>query len=221
MNLAHPEMDIVFNFDSEKVNTLVIENPSFFREYLRDLDLQIKGYNGQNVLSKDNELLNMSTCAEIIDSFISFDINRKNLIAKLISRMESIAVSEPYYTRTAELVSDTEKYIMELGSDLTPDLSCSKISFGGILRSSGIELPDDYENDLEKLLDYMEFVRELDRDKLFIIVNLRSYYGDEDIEKFMSSVIDHENKVLLVDSFSKDILSNESRVTIDNDLCEF
>ena len=70
-------------------------------------------------------------------------------------------------------------------------------------------------------MDYMELSRELERDKLFIFVNLRDYYSDEEVQPFFNSILSHEYHVLLVDGSSHDLLANERRQTIDEDLCEF
>ena len=90
-----------------------------------------------------------------------------------------------------------------------------------MIKSAGIAITDDYGNDLERLLDYMELIRELERDKLFIFVNLRSYYSDDDISAFLDSVLQHAYQVLLMDGVSRKKLQNEQRTTIDMDLCEF
>ena len=100
-------------------------------------------------------------------------------------------------------------------------VACDKISIGGVIRSAGIEILDDYGDDLERILDYMELTRELERDKLFVLVNLRSFYRDEEIAPFFRSILDHSLSVLLVDSVSKALLPLEKRVTVDADLCEF
>ena len=59
------------------------------------------------------------------------------------------------------------------------------------------------------------------RDKLFVLVNLRSFYSNEEIAAFFQSVLDHSLCVLLVDSVSKARLPLEKRITVDADLCEF
>ncbi len=221
MMLAHPQIDAVLNFDSRKVPTLTIESPDFFREFLRDIKAQIGGFPGKTVLSRENMPIGLSGNAELIDSFVSFEISRKTLLAKLISRLESIAVSEANYLHTASMMGELEQYIHELSFELPCDILCCKMSIGSVLRAVGIEIPDDYTNDLERLLDYMELTRELERDKLFLLVNLRSWYSDEEVSKFLSSILTHEYHVLLVDSVSKARLFDEARVTIDADLCEF
>ena len=71
------------------------------------------------------------------------------------------------------------------------------------------------------LLDYMELVREFDHDKLFITVNLRSYYNDETILKFMETVLAHDYKVFMIENKDYPVLAKEKRRIVDEDLCEF
>ena len=205
----------------DEIAILVIENPDFFREFLRDISTQLDGFSGKAVLSRDDTPIGFLGNVELIDSFVSFEISRKTLLTKLVSQLESIAVSESNYLHTASLMGELEQYIQELSFELPCDILCSKMSIGSVLRAVGIEISDDYANDLERLLDYMELTRELERDRLFLLVNLRSWYSDEEVSKFLSSILSHEYHVLLVDSISKVRLPNEERVTIDTDLCEF
>ena len=62
MMMAHPEMDAVIDFDNGKVNTLVIEEPVFFRTFLRDLHTQICGYSGKAVLSQHDLPIDFRCC---------------------------------------------------------------------------------------------------------------------------------------------------------------
>lgn len=221
MMLAHPQLDTALDFSCQQVNTMVIENPRFFRDFLRDINTQIQGYSGLAVLSENDKSIPFAKHVELVDSFLSFGINRKSLLTKLLAHLEATAVDGDHYVKTAQLIAALEQHILDLTSDLPFDVVCAKINVGNILRAVGIELPDDYENDLERLLDFMELTRELDRDKLFILVNLRSYYADEDISAFLSTIISHEYHVLLVDSSAHALLLEEKRTTIDVDLCEF
>ena len=75
--------------------------------------------------------------------------------------------------------------------------------------------------DAERLLDYMELVREFDRPKLFITVNMRSFLSDEIIEKFLKTAINHEHKLLMIESKGYLLLKHEKRLTVDQDLCLF
>ena len=67
----------------------------------------------------------------------------------------------------------------------------------------------------------MELVREFDRDKLFVLVNLRSFFDDHDVERFLKTIEEHGHRVLLMDGTERKRLPMERRITIDIDLCEF
>lgn len=58
-------------------------------------------------------------------------------------------------------------------------------------------------------------------DKLFVILNLRSFFADDPVERFLETVSVHGYHVLLLDCVDRKKLPLEQRVTIDNDLCEF
>lgn len=221
MNLAHPQLDHVLAVGAGYVATLVIERPSFFRAFLQDIDEQFRGGEGRAVLSRDGTILSMDRHAELIDSFVHFQLGRKPLLTRLANRLELLAVEEENYLKTMRLMGELEQYIQELAMPLPCGVGCSKMNFGGILKAVGLEIPDDHESDLERLLDYMELTRELERERLFILVNLRSYYSDAEVEAFFASALAHELLILPVDSVSRARLGNERRVTVDDDLCEF
>ena len=128
-----------------------------------------------------------------------------------------------YYSHYTSL-SNIENIIGEWAFSFPCDIIAGKISVSTLLKSVGIELRDEYEGDrggVEKILDYMELVREFDRNKLFITVNMRSFFDDEIIAEFMKTVISHEYRVLMLESQAYPKLAFEKRVTIDADLCEF
>ena len=94
----------------------------------------------------------------------------------------------------------------------------------GIIKSAGIEICNDYEGetgDAERIIDYMELVREFERDKLFITVNMRSFFSDEVADSFMKTVVSHGFKIFMIEASEHTILENERRIKIDKDLCEF
>lgn len=171
-------------------------------------------------MSVGDRPVSFASNAELIDSWLNFSLNRKTMINKVIGALEQKAVCEAYL-QTAELLGGVERLVMELSESFPCDLVCKKLTIGNVFRGIGVELAEEGADPLEKLLDYMELVREFDREKLFFLVNLRSWYPDETIELFLQSVLGHGYKVLLIDSRDCQRLPSERRVTIDSDLCEF
>ena len=221
MILAHPQMDTVLDFDGAFVNALVVENPDFYRHLLCDLYGQLQGDEGKLVLSDKGKTLVISKWVELVDNCIHFELNRKSLLTKICFTMERTAVSEAFFLKTSELLSALECYMDELTFELPGDIVCEKCSVAGLLKGIGITLRDEYEDPLERLLDFMELVREFDRDKLFVLMGLRSLFSDRQVEVFLKTVLDHGYRVLLLDSVAREKLSLEKRLTIDIDLCEF
>lgn len=221
MILAHPQMDTVLDMNGSGICTLVVENPDFYRSLICDLYTQLHSDGGRWVLSENGKTLPISKWVELVDNCICFELNRKTLLNKIYTAMENTAVSEDYFLKTSELLSQLEAYMDDLAFELPCDIISEKCTVSGLIKGMGISLRDDYEDPLERLSDFMELVREFDRDKLFVLVGLRSFFGDDRVTAFLKTVLSHGFHVLLMDCVAHKKLPQETRVTIDNDLCEF
>lgn len=219
MKYAYPEIEGYFDFDTRKLHTLVIENPRLFREILEDFRLQCAGEEGKGVLSVGDSPVEMASHLEVLDSFVPFDLNKRSLLSKLTASLEREAVGGEHYERTMQFLRDAEVFLDEIAFSLPCEVSFSKLSVGSLLKAASPEIPN--EGSLcEKVLDYFELVRELDREKLFVTVNFRSYISDGEFSLFAEAVLSHEYKLLMLEGFSKEKLPLEERLTIDEDLCE-
>ena len=216
--------EIEGNFDTkiDKINTIVIENSNLFRAVVQDIYNRIDGYPGKSVLGTgEGKLLDFSKYAEIFTSFVPFEINRKGLLTKITSTIEKESLDGYRYESTMKILTDIERYMEGLTSSFDCNLAFSKITAGALIKAVGIEIVDDYTSLAEKIIDYMELVREFDRDKIFFTVNLRSYIDDEEADKFMKTVKNHDFHLLMFENKEYNGLEHELRRTIDEDLCEF
>jgi len=123
--------------------------------------------------------------------------------------------------RSQEPLGNLESFMLEISDDLPFEINCQKLAVGPIIRALAPEIEEGNKSSSEKIFAYMELVRELDRDKLFIMVNMRSYFSDEEMELFTESVCLHDFKVLLLESVAAPRLNHTKRFVIDSDLCEF
>lgn len=207
-------------FDEGVVNSLVIENQRLLYSLIEDISNQLNGSDGDAVLSRDNVPVDISKNLELITSFIPFEVNKKALVNKIISAFEKTALNEAYYMRTSQLTADLERLVSDIAFDFPCEVECDAVAPSALFKAAGLRVSESYSDPLEKILDYMELVREFDRDKLFAFVNMRAFFSDERMEIFIESVIDHKFNVLLVDSSEHERLNNERRLIIDADLCE-
>lgn len=221
MILAYPQLGSPLELEGQAVSALVVENPDFYRHFMADLYAQLQGDPGELILSHQGDTLPIGKWIELVDNCIHFELNRKALLTKVCTAMERAAVSEEFFLKTSELLCAVEGYVDALAFELPGDIVCEKCSVAGILKGVGIRLRDDYEDPLERLVDFMELVREFDRDKLFVLQGMRSFFSDDQVETFLKTVLSHGYRVLLIDCVARKKLPSEKRLTIDNDLCEF
>ncbi len=218
--LAHPDINYVIEFEENKINSIIIENKDFFRKTISELFCQIDGADGQFVLSEDYSAIDISKNAELLTQFIPFEMNKKTLTSKICTAVEKKAINETNYTSTQELLSIIECYLDKLLFDFSYNFEYEKLNIGNLIKSVGITITEDYDNGLEKILDYMQLVREFDKEKLFIFVNLRSYHSDKDFETFTREVRMRKFLVLFIDNMENSHFEYEKRLIIDKDLCE-
>lgn len=202
------------------VCSVIIENQAFLYQIVCDIENQLQGNDGSCVLSNDNKVIRMDKYAELLTQFIPFDINRKNLLNKIAGELQKIAVDENHYIQTNELLTAWESYCMDLAFGMTGDIKFSKVTAESLIKAAGVEIDDAYESLAEKLIDYFELVRAYDAEKLFVLVNLRSFLPDEMMQAFVDTVLAREYQILLIESTARPLLQKEKRVLIDADLCQ-
>lgn len=220
MKLATPLLNEVVTFDEEHVTSIVMENQVCFRKLLEDLSAQTDGGSGISTLSMNNVPVPFTKYAEIIQCFVPFDLNRKTLQTRIISELERLGNDEKNFLHTRQVLALTEKYIDELALDLPCDIISEKLTFSGLLKAAGITIADVGLNPVEKLVRYMEMVCEFERNKLFIMVNMRSWFTDENMEGFIREANARKMLLLLLECCDRPRLSAERRLTVDKDWCE-
>lgn len=220
MKLVCYDIDYVFDTEMAGVNCLIIENQKLMYSLLMDIQGQMNGFNGRSVLSEKDKELPMAKNLELLTHFVPFDINQKSLLNKTASVLESIAVSDEYYEETMELLSKIEEYMLRLSFHMDSDLICDGTTINSLVKASGIRFKDEYDSLAEKLIDYMELVTSLDRRKLFITVNLRSFIDDDEAQRFVDTLISHQFHVVMIESNEHPLLDHEQRYIVDYNLCE-
>lgn len=221
MKLIYKDSEHTLTFDGGYVNELVVENKKMFFDMVNDAILQADGARGNFILSIANKPVEFSRYADVTVQLAPFQINRKSLLTKLYASLEQRALLPESYVKTGELLGEIERHILYLAEEYPFEINCQKLTVASIIKAVSPEIEDADKNALEKIFAYMELVRELDKDRLFIMINMRTYFSDEEMNAFIESVCLHDFKVLLLESTSAARLKSTKRFTIDADLCEF
>lgn len=221
MKVAIPYVDRIIDTDNGMINTLVVENQKLFSMVVEDIYQQIAGKEGRIVISEANKPCNVAKKVEILNQFVPFELNTRTILSHLNTELERISLTEDYYEGSMKTLSELENHINTLCNELPFEISITKMNMSSLIKSVGVEIRDDFVSTAEKVIEYMDLIRHLEKaDKLFILINYRSYITDDELCLFYDTVLSHGFHILLLESSSRVKLLTEYRITIDSDLCE-
>lgn len=218
MMLAHSLLESPVCINEGDVMVFVIENSAVLREMITGF----KSGETEWVLSRNYTPLNISKCVEVIDSIFNIDFMTKKIISGINSEAERIADIGIREVENAVLS------LTELGN-----LICEKIqipvksmydgSVDKIIKLLNLSLDIDDMSMPEKLLLYMETVRNFLGKELFVFLNLKGLLSDEEVNLFYKNVKYEGFRVLLIESFLKENNDSNNKyeriMIIDKDLC--
>lgn len=220
MIFTYPDIDHIFDTGSDQINSLIIENQVLFSTLLRDLYHQSQGLDGRSVLSDKHKILPLDKNCEILDRFIPFEINQKGILNKLYALIECLSEDDIFYHDTVQIKGEIEAYLNRLSLHYPYEIDFQSVNIVSLLKASNVRFSEEYSCLSEKILDYFTIVRDLDKNKLFITVNLRNYLSDKEMEPFCSELLSRKYDVIMIESIERKRLSSEKRYIVDESLCE-
>ena len=221
MKLVHSDIGTAVELKAGRPTSLTVENQRLFRELLEELLAQSEGASGRFALYSDcHEELPLHKSIELISQFVPFSLNRKSLLSAVMAKLEKEALSAEHWEKTQALLAEISSFVDALAMALPCDVVCEKNHLQGLLRSVGVSIAEDGVGTLERLFDYMELVRELLGERVFVLVNFREYFTKEETALFFQSAASHQFTLLLLESRCHARVFEEERLVIDEDLCE-
>lgn len=219
IRLVHPDISQIIEFKENIINVLVIENPIFFRDFISDINYQINNLSGKIILSNDYKVLNISKFIEIIVQFYPFEMNKKSIINKLNNNIEKICIDD-YNLECKELFSKIENLLNQLIVNYDYPIKYDLFEIDKLIKLANFSFDNEYDSLIEKLIDYMEIIRGLECDKVFIFVNIKSYLTSDEIIMFYEMINAKKLNVLILESYDSLRLKYENKIIIDESLCE-
>ncbi len=213
------EQELEWN-STNHVCELVVENPNFFREIIKDFTISEE--EKEISISVEGKPLNFDKDLDIVFNPLKLDFNNKRAMTTLLKLLLKTSMSEDFYLTTNKLKTKIVKYFSEIvdAGGYEFEVSTDEFTMGSVAKAVSIHIVGDEDDFVELLTDYVSMMAELANIKLFVFVNLRCYMSDKDIEHFHHNLDNHQIDVLLLEGVPKKSLSDIPRVLIDNDMCE-
>lgn len=221
MKLAHVDIERTIVFEQEKSCEWIIESPALFAKYIQQLCIQSEGKEGGFVLSDGDRELDIQKNIEIILDPFALHLDGKKILNKLYEKLSSLAYGEEMYLLTQEIQSKLRKYIFQLEHQSSYILEMNmELEMTTLFKALDVKLENYGEDLCERLGLYMKTVAELLDKKLIVLVNIRSYLEDEQIEQLLEMAAYNEITLLLLENRQICFSERVKRYIIDKDGCE-
>ncbi len=221
MKLAFPYLKTVLTFEENTTTALIVEHQGVFRKIVADICSQVGGEDGEAVFSIDNTPKAFKTNVELLQQWAPFDLNTKTLQTALLKAIEKEALARNNFQVTNVLLEEVKRSICEWSLIIPHEVEINTLSANTLLKAAGLNFAPVQGGLKEQVLAYARLTRELIGERLFVFVNLRSYLLDEELEPLITDLCGEKFKFLLLDSSMRNRLSNERRLIVDADYCEF
>ncbi|WP_290137786.1 type II-A CRISPR-associated protein Csn2 [uncultured Dubosiella sp.] len=218
MKLVYYEHGIKIEFRENRIQTLVLEHPKVFTQFLRALYEQSLGGEGPIVLS-DSKDINLQKEMELILSPFEININSKKIIGQLYRELQNIAneTLEEKFQINSEIVNYLEQLIWKssyenLKMNLMP-------KWENLFKLYEIQIDTDSTTLFEKLIEYLKVCSAILKIRLYVFVNLRQYFEEFEIIELIEWIKRLKIHVLLIESVEPVYNADTDVYIIDQDYC--
>lgn len=221
MRFAHIDLqkELVWN-ESKHINELVVESPVFLRKILRGLANQEMA-SGVS-FTQEGKAMNFAKEIDVIYNPLCLDFNNRRAMSTLLKMLVKASLSEDFYIETNEFKARIVRYLDKIidSENFVFEVATGEFALDDIAKAVNIHIVDDEDDFVELLTDYMSMMAELAGIKLFVFLNLRTILLDEEMERLIINLKNHQLDVLLIESRQVVKLADAERIIIDSDLCE-
>ena len=215
MKLVHPDVRRALEFDEERTTVWLIENPRAFYHYIMQLNMQIKGKDGKFVLSRDMKELKISKQMDIILEPWSIDFASRKILNRLYEEINEMAWETENFIRTKEIMTNLNRYILELEHKLPYAVECpEEIDFIQLLKALDIKLEVDAETLLEQLVLYIKLCQRLLHIQILVLVNIKCYLTKDELKELYKIATYEKVNLLLIESVEREKIEGELKYVI-------
>lgn len=211
MKLVHEILDRPLNVNLGELCNICFENKLEYRNIIENLENQeiLKIYDEEKILKS----------YEIIYDVFNLTYSDRKIINKVIKDLVEISIVDDNYNRKQNINIELRNYLLDLirESDYPVEIN-EDFDMANILKSYGLKISKEYDNFLEKIIDYIDLYNIVLGTEVFYSVNLLQILSVDEI-KNLKDFLKYRNLLLinLENVHSKSIVHKQ--VLIDSDLC--
>jgi CRISPR type II-A-associated protein Csn2 len=219
MKLNNADYNLLFDMKENQINVLVVENQHAFSDIVSSLYFQCQGGEGHFILSDANKALKIANEAEILLDLFSLDFNNRKILGKLYAELDDIGKDyiQEKENINASIVQNLDEIILKSRYDhldFQIDLQWTEL-----FKLYKVKIEQDFENLLEKLIEYMKVLVYVCNISVLILVNTKAYFDSEEQKQIYEMANLLKLQLVLIESRESMSISEEKVYIIDKDLC--
>lgn len=221
MILGHYVFEKPIVFYEGKIQSLVVENPNQFTEFLTEIMNQMEGFEGRFILTDDEKELPLYKGVDLIFNPFTLDPNSKKAVKSLYDSIVETAFDGALAFKTDRTFSLIREYLNEVFSLQEIDVECRKtIDMMGLLKAGDVGFRTEFDGILDRVISYVSTSMAYVNPDLFIFINLRAFLSEDQIHIFHDFLLYEKISALFIEN--KDFRKREIDTVkiIDKDLCE-
>lgn len=218
MKLVNSKYNLSIEFNENESYSLVVENKEYMQDIVENLIRQVKGENGDFILSENKEMNISKNIYFIVEPF-TIEFNDRKIMSKLYEKLLLITNDYPeaYNIINTDIVQALEK--------VTTDSEYSNIEYNfefdwkGLFKLYNIRIGEDYNSLFEKIQEYIKILVDIMSIKVIVFLNLKEYLSNEQMDAIQSMCQYKKIILFMLESQERDRLSNEKIFIVDKDRC--
>ena len=220
MKLLNNKYNICFDFSESNIFELVCEKPNIYNDLVCDLYNANNDLDSHFILLKDDNLIEFDKNCEIIFNPFCIDINNKRNIDKFYGLLVNKSNYDEFYLRKNELFLKIFEFVNEVSFNIDfPILYDEDTEVKNLFKAINLKIDMDTSNLLELLDSYIKITNRLQGEKIYILINLKSFLSLKEIKMFYESALYNKYKLILFENIDRSDVENERKIIIDNDGC--
>lgn len=224
MKLVYKNIEYILNLEENKVPVYIIENQKLFFTMLQDLHRQANMSEEGNfsLFDDKNKELSISKNFLLISDVFNINFHDKKIINSIFSMLKEESLSEENYLLRLETENKLKDFLQMLISNFEFPLEINeKFEYESLFKLFNIKIQENYENFLEKIIDYLKIITRLTSIKYIVFINLKTFLSKNELEKLYKESFYNKINIILFENYENNCIINvEKRIIIDSDLCE-
>ena len=219
--LVHPDWEFQLSMSDGSSTVLVIEDPVQLRKTIMELSRQCKGEDGDFVLSDDKKDLDIQDCMVVVADPLNADPSNKRVSNAVNQQIKDIIVSSDFYKDANDLISHMERFAEAVEDTYRLSVFHQDYEISNLNRVLNIQLQVEYDNELERIIEFMNVSHDVCGIDCFVFFSLFSLFSQEELDTLVREATANKHNLLLVEGSEPEYLPDQmNKVIIDKDSCQ-